>query len=59
MKRALFIAKALVFAARAAGFVYGALVGSGLDRLITGFLAGTAFVGVLAFFNAEGKGRFY
>ena len=59
MNRALFIAKALAFSTLAAAFVGGVLLESGLDRLIIGFLAGAAFAGVLAFFNAEGKGRFY
>jgi hypothetical protein len=59
MKHMLFVAKAFIFATLAAVIVGGVLLESGLDRLVIGFLAGGSFVGVLAFFNAEGKGRFY
>jgi hypothetical protein len=55
----LFIAKALIWAVIAAGIIGGILFEIGLDRLYIGFFTGCAFVGVLAFFNEEGKGMFY
>jgi hypothetical protein len=58
-QHAWFLAKALIWATVAAFFVGGIFIESGLDRLIVGFISGCAFMFVLAFFDKQGKGKFY
>lgn len=59
LKHFLFIAKAVSFSALAAAMVGVIFSQTGLDRLYVGFLAGVTFAGLLAFFNGQGRGRYY